>query len=376
MYMEGKTHTLFVTALLCIPLLAPTVAGEWGDDTWLSSLIATERLDNGDEFGCHGYEGVVTTDEPWVIGACKEYLEGQTNASRWGKVPISFGIDSPVIEEEIGDSLKASGFHIVGDMVEEAPEGLWIAIRNGASLEKGLADKDLIESAEEDSLVSIYWRARIGDLRVREDKDVISWLEGQQAWFTTWGEWYNHRDSGISTSAVLDGATITIESDSQKTVATSWSVPGTVRVEFESTVAGVTDSEGHPMPLLTGDERKLTVGWRPIEGGIIVTKNPQTMVTIELENITDHIETTPMTTFNDLDYSLTIVGHHTTNLFRWSQDFPGTELTFTWLIERPVDDEVGWKLPLFAITMLIAIPLSIVYLLRNDQFSESKNQGH
>ena len=374
--MVGRIASLLVSALICLPLLAPSVAGEWGTDTWLSSVIAEERLHSGDEFGCHGYEGVDTTDETWVIAACREYLEGQTNSSRWGKNPISFGIDSEVIGSEIGDSLKSSGFQIVGDMVKEAPEGLNIAISNGASLEKGVADKDLIESSEEDSLVSVHWRARIGDLRVREDKDVISWLEEQPVWFTTWGEWHQHRASGNSTSALLDGSTITIESSSQKIGIDSWMVPGTVMVEFDSTVVDVKDSLGHSMPLLTGSERKLVVGWRNVDGGVIVTQKPNTTVYVELDNDAEQIETTPMTTFNDLNYSVTIVGHHTTNLFRWTQDFSGTELTFTWLIERPFNDEVGWKLPLFALTMLIAVPISIVYLLRTDQFFGTRNQDH
>ena len=374
--MEGKSSSLLVTALICLPILAPTIAADWGTDTWLSSVIAEERLDFGDEFACQGFEGVDTIDEPWVIAACKDYLEDQTNASRWGKSPISFGIDSEVIEEEIGDSLKKHGFQIVGDMVEEAPEGLSIAIRNGASLEKGVADKNLIESAEEDSLVSVHWRARIGDLRVREDKDVISWIEEQQVWFTTWGEWHFHRISGNSTSASVDGSTITIESASQQIGSHAWQVPGTVMIEFEPSVVDVTDSEGLPMPLLTGSERNLAVGWRNVDGGVMITQNPNTSVYVELENTTNHIETTPMATFNGLNYSVTIVGHHTTNLFRWTQDFSGTELVFTWLIERPLSDEVGWKLPLFAMTMLIAVPISIVYLLRADQFSASNNQEH
>ena len=373
----GRFTSLIVSALICLPLLAPTVAGEWGTDTWLSSVIAQERLDGGDEFGCHGYEGVDTNDEPWVIAACREYLESHTNSSRWGKNPISFGIESEVIDSQTGDSLKNSGFQIVGDMVEEAPEGLEIAIRNGASLEKGVADRGLIESAEEDSLVSIHWRARIGDLRVREDKDVISWLEEQPVWFTTWGEWHHHRASGNSTSAFLDGPTITIESPSQNIGTDSWIVPGTVMVEFDSTVVDVTDSSGLSMTLLTGGERKLVVGWRNVDGGIIVTQNPNTTVYVELENDVEQIETTPMSTFNDLNYSVTIVGHHTTNLFRWTQDFSGTDLSFTWLIERPLnDDEVGWKLPLFAVTMLIAVPISIVYLIKTDQFSGSRIQEH
>ena len=147
-------------------------------------------------------------------------------------------------------------------------------------------------------------------------------------------------------------------------------------VEFEPSVVGVTDAEGLPMPLLTGSERNLAVGWRNVDGGVMVTQNPNTSVYVELEDTTNQIETTPLPTFNDLNYSVTIVGHHTTNLFRWTQDFSGTELVFTWLIERPFNDEVGWKLPLLAMTMLIAVPISIVYLLRADQFSASNNQEH
>ena len=367
--MGGKLQTLLVSALLFFPLFAPSVAGEWRTDTWLSSVISEERLASGDEFGCQGYEGVVTQDDPWVIAACKEYLEGQTNASRWGNSPISFGIDSDVVDADLGSNLKNSGFQIVGDMVQDAPDGLFIATRNGASLEKGVADISIIESAEEDSLVSVHWRARIGDLRVREDKDVISWIEEQSVWFTTWGEWHHHRESGNSTRAFANGSIVSIDSTPQQLGTDSWAVPGTVMVEFNSAVVEVTDSNGNTMPILTGGERKLVVGWRHVDGGIIVTQHPNTTVFVKLENRTEDVEITPLTTFNNLDYSITIVGHHTTNLFRWTQDFSGTELTFTWLVERPIDDEVGWKLPLFAITLLIAVPLSIVYLIRNDQFS-------
>jgi hypothetical protein len=365
--------TLIVSILLCFPLFAPTVSGDWGSDTWLSSVIATERLESGDEFGCHGYEGVDTTEENWAIASCKEYLEGLTDASRWGVSPISFGINSAFVDAKTGNSLINSGFQIVGDMVSEAPEGLSIAVRNGASLEKGVADKSLIASAEEDSLISIHWRARIDDLRVREDKDVISWLEEQQAWFTTWGEWHHHRSSGVSTSAVLDGSTVTIQSSAQSSGMTSWAVPGTIMVKFDSTVLSVSDTEGHALPLLSAGDRKLAVGWRTVEGGIIVTQSPHTTVVVELDGNPEQIETTPLVTFNDLNYSVTIVGHHTINLFQWAQDFLGTDLTFTWLIERPSDDVVGWKLPLFAASMLIAVPLSIVYLLRNDQFFDTRN---
>ena len=74
-------------AVLLTSITAPTVAGEWSDDTWLENIIGPERLENGDEFGCHGYEDISATDENWVIEACKDYLMQMTNASRWGIAP-------------------------------------------------------------------------------------------------------------------------------------------------------------------------------------------------------------------------------------------------------------------------------------------------
>ncbi len=370
--MGARFSALVVTSLLCIPIVAPSVVADWGTDTWLSNVWGPERLENGDEFGCHGYEGVDTLDSNWVIPSCREYLEGQTDASRWGKSPVSFGIESKIVDDETGALLIDSGFMIVGDIVEEAPEGLDIAIRNGASIEKGLVDQSLIESAEEDSLISVHWRARIGDQKVRDDHVFVSWLEDHSAWLTTWGEWHHHRDSGIDTSVESEGTSLVLKSAPHEGGPNSWSVPGTTLLEFNETVISVSDSGGHPLPSIDIDERKLSIGWRSVDGGIILTQSKGSTVTIELDSEPVSLNTTPMLTFNDLDHSLTIVGHHTTSLFRWIQDFPSTELTFTWLVERPSSDAIGWKLPIFAVALIVAIPLSIVYLLRIDQSSRTK----
>ena len=54
---------MLMVALLASATTAPSVVGEWEDDSWLSNIIGPERIANGDEFGCHGYEGVLTTEE-------------------------------------------------------------------------------------------------------------------------------------------------------------------------------------------------------------------------------------------------------------------------------------------------------------------------
>ena len=368
-------------AVLLTSTTAPAVAGEWSDDTWLENIIGPERLDNGDEFGCHGYEAISTVDENWVIEACRDYLIQSTNASRWGSNPISFGVPVTSLDDDTAEQLSSSGFMIVGShwkddtIIDEGsllPSNLILASGIVTSMEKGATNTNRIESADEDTLVSIYWRARIDDLRVREDKDAIAWLEEQPYWFTTWGEWNLHRLTGHGSRAELEGSQITstfphmFEILGEPEESITWSVPGTIMLQFNAEVSGVYDSFGEQHPEISSDARKLQIGWRQIEGGILLTQAPGTTLTIELESEPDTLLRTPMMTFNDHHHAVTIVGHHTTNLFQWTADFVNSELVFTWLIERPAGIVQSWFLPALALTILIAVPVTIRYLVKKD----------
>ena len=370
--MSKRGTGLFLVILICTPLLSSNVHAEWSSDTWLSNIIGPERLENGDEFGCHGYEGVDTIEEPWTISACREYLLEQTNASRWGRAPVSFGFSPGKLDDSISSELTEFGFLIVGDLLTEKSDGLFYVNRNGASLEKGVADIELLRSAEQDSLVSIHWRARVDDLRVRDDSDVVSWLGGQEVWFTTWGEWYFHRLSSIGTEVSLAKSKIFVNSSIQPNANEyDWQVPGTTKALFNGKIVSVHDAFGTPFPELNENIRKLEVGWREIEGGILITQKPGTSVVIETENDSSDLQSFPIQTFNDLHHSVTIVGHHTTNLFRWTQDFQDSDLVFTWLIERPENEGVGIFIPGIAIAFLIAVPAIMAYLIHRDKNTES-----
>ena len=368
--MHSRCWALSLGLILLSPIVAPSAVGEWGTDTWLTNVIGPERLEHGDEFGCHGFEGVDTIEENWVISGCRDYLAGLTDSSKWGSDPVSFGIEAEVLDQDTVDSLVDSGFVIVGDSLEEVPDGLVSMVRNGGSLEKGVADIELLESAEADSLVSVYWRARVGDFRVRDDAEVISWLEDQQVWFTTWGEWHFHGISGRSTSVISDGSVLT----STSLPSERWNVPGTIMLQFEQDVVSVSDSNGAKIPQIPLDLRDLSIGWRPTETGMFLTQAPGTNITIELDGSADTIETTPMSTFNGLHHGVTIVGHHTSNLFRWTQDFPESILSFTWLVERPEKEGISWIIPAFAVSMIIAVPASIYFLVKKDVSMMSTDQ--
>ena len=83
---------VFLLLIFLTPVLTPTVMADWDDDNWLWNLIGPERLEHGDEFACHGYEGKDINSDNSVIESCKNYLSSHTNSSRWGAEPISFGV--------------------------------------------------------------------------------------------------------------------------------------------------------------------------------------------------------------------------------------------------------------------------------------------
>ena len=110
--------------MILVPLTAPTVIAEWEDDNWLKNIIGPERLGLGDEFGCHGFEGIDVREESWVIQDCRDYLNRFTDASRWGSQPVSFGHPNGPVSEDTAQELSNSGFAIIGDRIEGEAYGL------------------------------------------------------------------------------------------------------------------------------------------------------------------------------------------------------------------------------------------------------------
>ena len=361
--MGARPVGIFLVVIFLTPVLTPTVMADWDDDNWLWNLIGPERLEHGDEFACHGYEGLDINSDNSVIESCKNYLSSHTNSSRWGSKPISFGVPDIITNSTIS-SLKESGFIILGDNLKTETEDFFIVQRNGGSLEKNVADIGLLESAEEDSLISIYWEARIFDLKVREDKTAIDFLENQDIWYTTWGEWFNHN---ISSSRILiDSSNSTINLELPINFDSTWNVPGSLMINTEANVSSVQYGDGEFFPLLTPDTKSLREGWRLTEKGFIISISPGDEVVIQLEQNLSFSHS-PLKTFNDLHHSVTVVGHHVKNLHEWASDFYDSPLLFTWLIERPAALEMDWRLPIIAITVLIATPLTIKWLVARDK---------
>ena len=83
--------TVILLSLLGL-IFSPSVIADanWDEDGWLSTSLATERLNNGDEFGCYDIPGLSWNSDPGAVaGECREYIEKRVDASLWGDNPVS-----------------------------------------------------------------------------------------------------------------------------------------------------------------------------------------------------------------------------------------------------------------------------------------------
>jgi len=378
LYVAERRVGVILLVIFLIPTLAPIATAEWDEDNWLWNIIGPERLALGDEFGCHGYEGVDINVEQWIIEACRDYLMGFTNASRWGSNPISFGLPYGTENEAVFSTLIENNFSIIGDLAELERNDLHVFSRT-TTLEKNQVEMEFLTNATKDELLSIYWIAKWHDVKIREDKEAIALLVSQDVWYTTWGEWYNHKYSGENIYSYIEELTDENTTDGYSRIhiinnyssTNGWQVPGTVFIEWNGTDPLSWLDSGN----LEADDKILRNGYRYADGGAYLTLSPGQEIILEFIDPAPQLSITPQLTFNGLHHSVTIVGHHVTDLHQWSSDFYDSQLRFTWLIERPAALKMNWILPIIAVSVLIATPVIIKKLVQRDQDSQNINQS-
>ena len=114
-----KNASIFTVILLSLLglIFSPSVIANsnWDEDGWLNTSLATERLNNGDEFGCYDIPGLSWKSDPGAVaGECREYIEKRVDASLWGKNPIStFTPNSLTMSQH--QIISQQGFVVHGD---------------------------------------------------------------------------------------------------------------------------------------------------------------------------------------------------------------------------------------------------------------------
>ena len=356
---------IVMLSILLLSLTMPNAVA-WRADGWLiQDVVGGERLALGDEFGCHGMPGKNIEDDLSVVQECKEYLTSQINASKWGNQPLSFGIPMETLDALTYTILEDEGFRIVGDHVgTNINASLWAINRNAGSLEQNVASSTMIqESIEQDGYASVYWEARIADLNVRRDRDVLSWLDDQDYWFTTWGEWYSSNHFASEVERTEESVTV----KGSASASGAWDVPGNTFITISggqfTSVERIDDSA---IDELTLDNNHLKIGYRIVNGtGVTLTIPSEAIVRITWEGVDAEIQIN-QGTFNNMP-PFVAVGHHTNDLFEWSSPFQDSKVRFTWLIEPQPDVQPSWILPILAILVVLAVPIAVRSTLAHDQ---------
>ena len=390
-----RVLALLLLAVLVLPATAPLAAAQaWEEDGWLETSMAVERIEAGDEFGCYGMPGLSWANDPGAVAtACRDYLTARTPASIWGEAPMSLYTPEglPATDHTLlgglgfvvhGDNtgLATTAWHDAND-VPTFEEDWYNLGRRGGSLEKEVADIDVLE-AELDAggLVNMYWIGRVNDATIRHDSEVTDLLLSRDdVWFTTWGEvwstWAVHRCHEFALAVDPDDArkvTFTLEDTVAcgSTNPEAWKVPTTWRylppedanvtdVLFENETAR--DLEGVRNTAIgarsDGNETllSLTVG----QSMVLMHDAPVERGDLDVLGMTDQ--------WNGLGVAVTIAGHDTWDLFRWSKRFNDEpELRFTWLvIPRDADPEMPW-LPWVGLLAAVGTIVAMRHVIRSD----------
>ncbi len=367
--MRGAVVGLLLSLVL-LPVHAPLVAADaWEEDGWLRTPLAEERLAAGDEFGCSGFPGLSWANDPGAVAtSCRAYLGDRTNASKWGTLPLSLGTPRGLTESDhtrLGDI----GFTVHGDNLdlsssawhdgEDKPtvEEDWYNIgRRGGSLELEVADLEQLRGAlDEGGLVNLYWVGRVGDITIRHDADVVEMLlEREDVWFTTWGEAW-------STWAIGRCHEFTLEVVEARRIAFTlldteacrganpevWAVPTTWRLAVPNHVSvEAVEIDGHQAEDLSS-ARNTAVGWRMSGDDVLLslTLGQRIDIIVDKEVNRSDLDVLGMApNWNDRSVAVTVAGHDTTDLQRWSRRFLEVEdIRFTWLVSpREGDPEMPW----------------------------------
>jgi len=255
------------------------------------------------------------------------------------------------------------------------------SIESGASKLSEIQDLSL-----EGGLVNLYWEARIADLKLRTNKDLLGWLESDNnSWLTTWGEawsYWNYRDSAFVVDQLEnDSWNFGFISDVPSEV---WEIPITRGFVLGNANITSVEIDGEYYLESRVNDRKLNSGWRQENNLLYLTISPSQNAIVNFDstalvknsspcdaNNTDKFTSCnsiekPMW-YNNLSWALTITGHHTSNLFDWSNKFDESKLVFTWLIIPEPADEYTVLLPVIGVSVAVATILYARKIISEDK---------
>ncbi|MBL6742962.1 MAG: hypothetical protein ISP83_01135 [Candidatus Poseidonia sp.] len=393
---SGVVVPLFLSLTFLLVLIHPVVLAQsaWEEDGWLRTSYANERLENGDEFGCYGMPGLSWNHDAGAVAqSCRNYIEERINASQWGTSPISTYTPSSLTMVE-HERVASQGFTVHGDDTDlslsawhngtDEPVDVWDWYnlgRRGGSLEKGMASlEDLQHEISQGGLVNLYWIGRVNDATVRHDQEILDFLSEEPGlWLTTWGEawssWsakrcyeFTHNLASTDNGSVLSFEALDTEQCRSATNNRAWNVPVTWVIELgNSTVDSVT-SQGAELPSIEFEKNMQQGWWVNGDGALMLSVINGNQVAIELAEDDVEYDILGQTEFwNNHTAAVTIAGHETNDLFKWSKRFLDEEdIRFTWLVTPRVAEEGDAWIPYAIVGIGFSTIIAMLYLLKRE----------
>ena len=398
--MAGARSGAVVPLLLCftflLVLVHPVVLAQssWEEDGWLRTSYANELLEKGDEFGCYGMPGLSWNNDAGAVAqSCRTYIEDRINASQWGTSPISTYTPSFLTMTE-HERVASQGFTVHGDDTDlslsawhngtDQPVDVWDWYnlgRRGGSLEKGVASlEDLKNEVSEGGLINMYWIGRVNDATVRHDQDILDFLNEEPGlWLTTWGEawssWsakrcyeFRHNLDSTENSSLLSFEALDTEQCRSATDNRAWNVPVTWMIDIENSSVESVTAGGNELPSIES-EKNMQEGWWVNGEGVlmlsVVNGNP---VEVELAQGDVEYDVLGQTEFwNNHSAAVTIAGHQTNELFKWSKRFlDEDDIRFTWLVTPRAAEEGDAWIPYAIVGIGFSSIVAMLYLLKRE----------
>ena len=126
-----------------------------------------------------------------------------------------------------------------------------------------------------------------------------------------------------------------------------WNVPLTWILDVEGVeVRSVSSAESDTaLPSIEGEKNTMEGWWQQSDGRVVlsVVNGHQVKIALNGSNV-EHDVLAQADFFNNHSAAVTVAGHETTDLFKWSKRFvDDTDVRFTWLVQpRPSDGQDAW----------------------------------
>ena len=155
-----------------------------------------------------------------------------------------------------------------------------------------------------------------------------------------------------------------------------WNLPLTWRFNTSSAEVSKVLISGDNASSIEGETNSMEGWWQQEDGVVLLSVRNGEPVELHFNDSEIEFDILGLTEFwNNHSSAVTIAGHETSDLFKWSKRFADQDdLVFTWLLKpRPIDAEATW-IPYVAVAIGSVVILSMLLILKLEGIGPLANK--